>query len=86
MAKFTVCIKTVVNVVVEDVEAESCLEALQKAEKGVDFEALFNENGAYAGAHHTSHGDEHTAAIVDRKPDDYDHTFTCKPDGTWTED
>lgn len=83
MAKHTVCIKTVVNVIVEDVEADSYLEALKRAESKINFETLFNDNGAYAGSDRTGWGEAHTHAIVDKKPDDYDHYFKWKDDGTW---
>jgi hypothetical protein len=86
MAKFNVCIKTVVNVIVDGVEAESQEEALKKAEEGIDFETLFNESGRYAGADRIGWGEENTYAVVDQLPDNYDHIFKCQKDGTWVKE
>lgn len=75
MAKFNVCLKTVVTISCGEIEASTEEEALRKAEEAVDFDATVSKkgivmkDGSYKldpnGLDLVSHAEEHAYAILD---------------------
>lgn len=65
MARFRVCLKTVVNVMV-DVEAEDSRAALDAADSQLDLDETFRGRAGVRGQAELAWGEEHAYALVDR--------------------
>ena len=68
--RYNVHFYCVVRAMVANVEADTQIEAITKAEESVDFDLLFNDKSGRAGAHHTEYAEEIVEYLVDEMGDD----------------